>query len=243
MESKNTVFSGNVIAAIILSLGFIVCSVIIGSTLYGIKRMDNTITVTGSARTKVSSDQVRWSISISRIAPTLNEGYSLMGRDLSSIKEFLQKNGIDSKEIEISQIYTNQPWLYSERSDRLHYQFNQEIVVTSKDLDKIEQVARKLYDLVNQGVNIVSNNVEFYYSQLPELRISLLNEAMQDARKRAFIIAKSTGRRVGKVKSAKMGVVQVMAPGSVEISDYGTYNTRTRDKEVMITVQATFYLR
>lgn len=66
---------------------------------------------------------------------------------------------------------------------------------------------------------------------------------MQDARKRAFIIAKSTGRRVGKVKSAKMGVVQVMAPGSVEISDYGTYNTRTRDKEVMITVQATFYLR
>ncbi|MGB9910405.1 MAG: SIMPL domain-containing protein [Candidatus Hydrothermia bacterium] len=243
MNTNDKLLKGILFFALILGAGLIASTLIISFTLYGIKRMDNTITVTGSARARVSSDQVKWTVSISRIAPTLNEGYNLMARDLSLIKEYLEKSGINSKDIEISQIYTSQPWLYTERSDRLYYQFTQELVITSNDLDKIEQVSKKVYDLVGQGVNIVSSNLEFYYSRLPELRINLLNEAMQDAKRRAVVIAKSTGRKVGKVKSSKMGVVQVMAPNSVEISDYGAYNTRTREKEVMITVQSTFYLR
>lgn len=126
--------------------------------------MDNAITVTGSARARASSDQVKWTISISRIVPTLSEGYHLMARDLSLIIEYLEKSGINTKDIKISQIYTSQPWLYTERSDRLYYQFNQELVIISNDLDRIEQVSKKAYDLVGQGVNIVSSNLEFHFS-------------------------------------------------------------------------------
>ena len=104
------------------------------------------------------------------------------------------------------------------------------------EVDKVLSVAEKIYSLVPEGVNITASNLEFYYSKLPELRVSLLNDAMIDAKQRATMIAKSTGRRVGKVKSAKMGVVQVMAPNTIQISDYGTYNTESREKEVMITV-------
>uniref|UniRef100_A0A7V3ZZG9 SIMPL domain-containing protein n=1 Tax=candidate division WOR-3 bacterium TaxID=2052148 RepID=A0A7V3ZZG9_UNCW3 len=229
--------------ALILSIGIVLSSAIVSSTLFKIKRMDNTITVTGSAKVRVVSDQVRWTITISRITPTLSEGYSLMAKDLSKIKEFLTKKGIQEKEIEISQIYTNQPWLYTERLDRMHYQFTQSIVVSSMEVEKVLALADKIYDLVPDGVNITSSNLEFYYSKLPELRVSLLNDAMIDAKQRATMIAKSTGRKVGKVKSARMGVVQVMAPNTIQISDYGTYNTESREKEVMITVQATFYLK
>jgi hypothetical protein len=229
--------------SLILSLGMVVSSLVVSSTLYKIKRMDNTITVTGSAKTRVISDQVRWTISISRISPTLSEGYSQMAKDLSKIKEFLNKNGIQEKEVEVTQIYTSQPWLYTERADRMYYQFNQSIIVSSMEVDKVLSVAEKIYSLVPEGVNITASNLEFYYSKLPELRVSLLNDAMIDAKQRATMIAKSTGRKVGKVKSAKMGVVQVMAPNTIQISDYGTYNTESREKEVMITVQATFYLK
>ncbi len=240
---KNGTFRNYILPAAILSLGLVFSSLIVSSSLYRIKRMDNILTVTGSAKVKASSDQCRWILSISRIAPVLGEGYNLMNRDFMILKEFLVKNGVKESEIEVSQIVTNQPWLYTERSDRMYYQFSQEIFITSKDLDKIEVLSKKIYDLVNQGVNLISNNLEYYYSGLPDLRVSLLNEAMQDAKRRAEVIARSTGRRVGKLKSARMGVVQVMAPGSIEISDYGTYNTRTREKEIMVTVQATFYLK
>ncbi len=231
------------LSALILSFGLVLSAIIVSATLYRIRQMDNTITVTGSARKVVDSDMLRWNITIQRISPTLNEGYPLVAKDLKMIRDFLNRVGIQDSAIEISQIYTSNPWLYTERSDRMYYMLNQTITVTSKEVDKIVKAAQEIYDLVTKGVNITSNNLEFYYTGLGDLRISLLNDAMQDARRRAEMIAKSSGRKVGRVKSARMGVVQVMAPNTIQISDYGTYNTESRIKEVMITVQATFYLR
>jgi hypothetical protein len=40
-----------------------------------------------------------------------------------------------------------------------------------------------------------------------------------------------------------MGVVQVTQPNSVDISDYGNYDVSTIEKEVMITVRASFSLK
>lgn len=46
----------------------------------------------------------------------------------------------------------------------------------------------------------------------------------------------------GAVQSANMGVVQVMSVDSVEVSDYGAYDTSNIEKEVMVIVKATFRL-
>ena len=40
-----------------------------------------------------------------------------------------------------------------------------------------------------------------------------------------------------------MGVVQVMSLGSVDVSDYGSYDTSNIEKEVMITVKTVFGLK
>ncbi len=40
-----------------------------------------------------------------------------------------------------------------------------------------------------------------------------------------------------------MGVVQVLPPSSTEVSDYGAYDTSSIEKEVMVTVKASFRLR
>ncbi|MBC7321113.1 SIMPL domain-containing protein [bacterium] len=66
---------------------------------------------------------------------------------------------------------------------------------------------------------------------------------MNDARARAERIAQSTGQKVGSLKSASMGVVQVLAPNSTEVSDYGTHNISTIDKEVVVTVRVVFVLK
>jgi hypothetical protein len=66
---------------------------------------------------------------------------------------------------------------------------------------------------------------------------------MQDAQSRAASIAKTTGKNVGILKSAAMGVVQVMQPNSTDVSDYGNYDVSTIDKEIMITVKASFTIK
>ena len=73
--------------------------------------------------------------------------------------------------------------------------------------------------------------------------MALIGKAVQDAKARAESIAKSTGQSVGALKSASSGVVQVMAPNSVDISDYGSYDTSTIDKQIMVTARATFFLK
>jgi hypothetical protein len=70
-----------------------------------------------------------------------------------------------------------------------------------------------------------------------------LGQAIADAKARAVEIAKSGGASIGKLKSASSGVVQVMAPNSTNVEDYGSYDTSTIDKEVSVTARAAFVVR
>jgi hypothetical protein len=104
-------------------------------------------------------------------------------------------------------------------------------------------MSRKVPELAGKGVLIAIQSLEYYYSKLPDLRVSLLSDAVADAKARAEKIGVGTGREIGAVQSASSGVVQVLAPNSIDISDYGNYDTSTIEKEVMVTVKASFRLR
>jgi hypothetical protein len=78
---------------------------------------------------------------------------------------------------------------------------------------------------------------------LSDLRVSLLGDALKDAKARANEIARASNQNIGKLKSASSGVVQVLAPNSTDTSDYGTYDTSTINKDISVTVRATFVVR
>jgi hypothetical protein len=124
-----------------------------------------------------------------------------------------------------------------------HYQLNQTVTVQSDDVNKLTDISKKVSTLASQGVIVSVQSLEYYYSKLPDLRISLLTQAVEDAKARAAKIAQGTGRRVGNVQNASIGVVQVMSPNSVDVSDYGSYDTSSIEKDVMVTVKASFRLR
>jgi hypothetical protein len=123
------------------------------------------------------------------------------------------------------------------------YVLRQRMEVSGSDINKITELAKNVQPLVNQGVFFTTDAVEYYYSKLPDLRVELLGEAVKDAQVRAREIAKNSSRGVGTLKSADMGVVQVLPVNSVNISDYGNYDTSSIQKEVMVTVKTAFTLR
>ncbi len=235
----------NVLWALILGISIIISAFILSYTFIRIRSLDNTLTVTGSARKRVTSDIVKWVGVFTRTVPanSLNKGYQQMSRDLNLVLEFLKKNGIDTNTVIISPVYLEQPWLYSDRQYSRDSILRQTVEVQSNDIRKITELAKNFQELTDNGVAFSTQSLEYYYSKLPELRINLLSEAMQDAKNRAEKIAESTGQKVGPIRSVHMGAVQVLAPNSTEISDYGTYNTSTIEKEVMVAVVATFYLK
>jgi len=71
----------------------------------------------------------------------------------------------------------------------------------------------------------------------------MLGLATNDAKLRAQKIAEQAGTEIGDLKSASMGVFQITAPYSTEVSDYGMYDTSTIDKQITAIVKASFEIK
>jgi hypothetical protein len=236
-----------IISAIILGISFVLAAIVAGVTFYEIRAADNAITVTGSAKQAVTADTGKWTASITRSVSALNlkSGYTALDADTKAVKAFLASTGFAEKDYTISPVMMNEDYSYNSNNYNGPKQYNltETLTLSSSDVEKITSVAKSSVSLASSGVIISTQALEYYYSKLPELRVSLLSNAIADAKARAGKLAEAGGSIVGKLRNASSGVVQVMQPNSVEVSDYGSYDTSSIDKEVMITVKATFALK
>ena len=225
----------------------LIISATIGATAYYNKDTSNSLSVTGSASKEVVSDSAKFSGSFSRIVKisSLKIGYDQISEDLKIVKTFLKDQGVDDKDVTISTVSMNENYDYKNDGSQSEkeYTLMQQIEVSSSDVNKITILAQQTQNLINKGIVFSTNPVEYYYTKLPDLRVSLLSDAIKDAEARAEKMAESTGKKVGDLKSAASGVVQVLPSNSIEVSDYGTYDTSKINKNVMVTVRAAFGLK
>jgi hypothetical protein len=245
--------SGLAIFGAILAAGFLITGLIIGNVTYEIKAQDNAITVSGSYQQVISSDVVKWKSSFSRTVAEkdLPAGNRTIQADLEKVMKFMKDNGVADKDITVGVLNVQQNYkpFYSggyvpegDASQISGYTLTQNIEVQSTEVDKITAIAQKAGDIISQGVAFSSLPLEYYYSKLNDLKLDILSRATEDAKNRAGRIAESSGSRVGRLKSASMGVFQVTPVNSTDISDYGYYDTSSIEKQVTGIVKAAFVL-
>jgi len=113
--------------------------------------------------------------------------------------------------------------------------------VNSKNLDLVADISREISELLNEGVQIRSDNPKYYYSKLDELKLNLIEQASENGRIRAEQIAKNSKSTLEGLKSAKLGVFQILGYNSGESYSWGgTFNTSSRWKTASITVKMDF---
>jgi hypothetical protein len=112
--------------------------------------------------------------------------------------------------------------------------------ISSSDVQKIKEISLDITSLVNNGVNFVVEMPEYHYTKLAELKIQIQAEAARDALNRAKEIAKATGRDLGPLRNARMGVLQITPRFSNMISDYGINDVTSIEKEITAVVTASF---
>jgi hypothetical protein len=161
---------------------------------------------------------------------------------IGQISSYLEKQGISDMEAPVASV--NPTFYYPQNSEPVMsgYTATREIVVRSADIDRLALLANNLTPLAGTGYTVSTRALELTYSKLSELRVELLSDAISDARARADAVAMETGRTVHVLRSASSGVVQVLPLGGVDVSDYGSYDTQSKEKEVMVTVRAEFSL-
>lgn len=245
MEEKNNPL---VSAAGTLGVFVVIAFAIASVTAYKIKSFDNTLATTGSAKVKVTADLGKWYLNFSRTVaePDMRSGIARMERDMEAVERFLTNNGVSSDEYTVSPVFSDKVYKYYDKGAEVgpdEYTFRRTVEVKSKDISKIKNVASNTKPLFEEGLLISPGSPEYYYSAISEKRIELIGEAVKDARRRAEMIAESDSRRVGNLRSATIGVTQVLAADSVDVSDYGTYDTSTQEKDIMVTVRAVFRIK
>lgn len=206
---------------------------------------DDTLTVTGSAKERITSDNAKLVIALTRVVPIseLSGGYSAIDHDRGLVNTMLTAHGItDAQKID-SPVSMSQFYDQNGYGSEIRYQLTQNITVQSDNVATVTDIAAALPSLAAQGAVVSVQSLEYYISALPDVRVKLLTSAVTDAKARAEKIAAGTGRGIGDVRTASSGVVQVLAPNSIDITDSGAYDTSSIEKEVMVTVKASFDLK
>ncbi len=231
-------------AAFVIAVGLVLSSFIFGWFFAKSRRGDESVTVTGSAKKRIKSDLVVWSADLSYQAPQISEAYTRISGDVPKVKQYLISKGVAESQITISAISTTPlkrtDQNGNETGEITGYVLRQSVEVRSNEVDKVATIAREATELINQGVMVESSAPKFYFTAIGDLKVEMLGEAASDAKARAVKIASSTGDSIGAVKNAKMGVMQITAADSTEVSDYGIYDTSTIDKDVTAVVNISF---
>jgi len=243
MENKNT-FLIWLNTKFILGLAIIISTIIVAGVYYQVRSFDNTLTVTGSASKQVTSDHVKWVGAINRTTKVsvLKQAYGDMANDLTNVKAFLKSKNIADDQVVISPIFMDQNYDQNQSAEK-SYNLRQTIEVNSSDVNVIAEIAKNIQPLIEKGVIFSTQSLEYTYTKLPAERVAMLSDAIKDAKARAGKLAESSGKSVGQLKSASSGVVQVMSANSLDVSDYGSYDTSKVEKNIMLTVKASFTLK
>jgi uncharacterized protein len=237
------------IQIIILGLCIVVATVfstvILSKGVIQVKKLtEEIIEVSGSAEKDIVSDYIVWTSAFRRRDSDLKTVYTQLKRDLEKVKAYLLSKGIKEDELVVSQVGT---YILYKKTEEGHdtneiegYLVNQEIEVRSYDVKRVTDISRESTELLDQGINFISDAPEYFYKNLSDLKIEMLARATENAKERAVRIAASTGNKIGVIRSAKMGTFQINPVNSYDVSWYGNHDTSSLEKKVIAIVHAKF---
>jgi len=201
----------------------------------------DTISVTGSAKRTITSDFVIWEASISAQGLFPAPAAAQLGRWLARTLAALRASGILDDELTVRAISTES--LFGQNGEITGYNLTRSLQVRSARIDVIVAAIEDSSSLLAADVPLSAGQPQYVYTKLAELRPALSAEATEDAIRRAEAIVEITGDELGGLRDVSVAPFQVTAPGSTDVSDYGIYDTSTREKEVTAVVNVTFAVK
>jgi len=235
-------------SSIVFGVAIVVSSMFLGNAYVNRTKNEGQIQVTGLGKTDFVSDLIVWEGQFFVKNKQLKGSYLTLKKNKEIIRDYLKGKGVLENEIVFKAVDVNEETKRNYSIDGnyigdefIGYQLTQSLKIESTEVEKIEQVSREITELLNKGVRFYSETPRYYYTKLTDLKIEMISKATEDARLRAEKISKFSGSKLGKLKSAKMGVFQITGQNSKE--DYswgGTFNTSSKAKTASITMKLVY---
>lgn len=251
--------SSKIFSSFIIGFAVIITAWILGNSFKNRNEKLDSISVVGLGTKDFVSDEILWTASFSVKNYDIKEAYNKMKSDQKIVSDFFIAKGFKSNDFSFGAVNFNKSYReirkenpenrYQNQYEQIFdgYEAFQTITFkTQKSPDlmkKIEDVSSKTSELINSGIELTSNAIQYTYSDLPSLKQSLIESATRDAKERAIKIIETANGKLGKLKNASMGVFQITGQGSTEDYSYGgIYDTYSKNKTARITVRLEYEL-
>lgn len=246
-------------STLVIGVSIIITALILGTAFKNRNENLDTISVVGLGTTDFISDEILWSGSFATKSFDIKEAYNKMISDQKIVADFFMSKGFKKEEFTFGAVQFNKRFrevrienpenVYQTKYEQVFdgYEATQTITFSAKKnpdlMKRIEEVSSKTSELINSGIELTSNSIQYTYSNLPNLKHSLIEKASKDASERAQKIVKTADGSLGKLKSASMGVFQITGQGSTEEDSYGgNFDTYSKNKTARITVRLEYEL-
>jgi len=246
-------------STLVIGISIIITALILGTAFKNRNENLDTISVVGLGTTDFVSDEILWSGSFATKSFDIKEAYNKMISDQKIVADFFLSKGFKKDEFTFGAVQFNKKFrevrienpenVYQTKYEQVFdgYEATQTITFSAKKnpdlMKRIEEVSSKTSELINSGIELTSNSIQYTYSNLPNLKHSLIEKASKDASERAQKIVKTADGSLGKLKSASMGVFQITGQGSTEEDSYGgNFDTYSKNKTARITVRLEYEL-
>jgi hypothetical protein len=233
---------------ILLLIGLAASGYFIGKGAARFRSETRTVTVKGLVEKEVKSDQAVWVLSFRRASNDIMSAHDQISADRDATYAFLIKQGF--KDAEISRRPTRtidklaREYSQPEANERYRYVVTSSLEVTTSNVDQVTSAIGATEELLKSGVLLDgegdggSANPRYVVSTFNALRPELLAEATKNARATAQQFASDAGTRVGKIRSANQGSIQIFGTdGHDESAPYSPTSTPSKKIRVVSTFE------
>ncbi len=204
-----------VVAALLIALGLVGAGWFASQGMTRLKTADRYVTVKGSAEKIVDADLVVWPLAHSVGGNDLADVQRRLDANTATIRGFFTGAGFKPEEIVVSPPRLEDRWAYAYGDNRPPERFRYSTTVTLRTSNVADalSVLRRSGELVSRGVMLgaegEAGGPAFDYTRLNDIKPALIAEATANARRSAEQFAKDSGARIGGIRSANQGVVDI----------------------------------
>lgn len=212
LTPKHTPMKSPYLLPALYALSAIFAAYVLGAQIASWRVTDKTVQVRGAAELPVEADLATWTLGVTGANDDVIAAQAQVTADVARIKAYLTKAGIPAADLEnqnisVSDARANQ---YSQAvGPRFSVQGG--VLVRTTNLEAIQKARQNLDKLVGQGVVLTSSwGPNFAFTRLNEFKPQLLSAATAEALKAAQQFATDSGAKVGGIRRARQGNVEVL---------------------------------
>ncbi len=224
-----------ILPAVIVALGLTAIGIGINKGLKSVTDNRRTVSVRGLSEREVKADKVTWPIVFKLVGNDLQDLYTQINQTDDQIVKFLTDNGIASADISINapDVVDQQANRYIS-NERIPYRYNitSVIVVTSSDVDKVNELIKRQVELFKYGIAIstdeYSYQTQYEFTGLNDIKPEMIADATNKARQAAIKFAEDSQSKLGKIATASQG--------QFSITDRDQYTPYIKSVRVVTTI-------